>query len=387
MSTKASVVIQDLTYTERFLAEGVTISYTSGGTAGSEVVTVSNSAITVQIGASTATQIKAAIDGNEFSTKLVSVAISGTAGTVQKTCKSVSFSGGRAVGKSTTTFGSITLTSVANGGTAIRFKFTTGATAGSEVITVATNDITCQIAEGVSTYAQVKTAIDGDSGAHALVLVASNGVSLGNAAYLTHCPAFRTLTGGASAATAATAINQDLTFTTVATGTAANATTVTYTTGAVAGSEVVTEVGSAVNVQISNGVSTATQIKAALDGAALLITTAISGTGATAQKTVNGAATTGAVGDGAPDYYNDGSTTALTASYVAFPFGFVANNGKLVNDETSGAKGITYSFDGINVHGTLLFGKEISWQDFGLSCIWLKNISAAPAYRLMVQGK
>jgi hypothetical protein len=59
----------------------------------------------------------------------------------------------------------------------------------------------------------------------------------------------------------ASVVNQDLTFTAVATGTSGNGLTVTYTTGAVAGSEVVTASATGVSIQISNGVSTATQIK------------------------------------------------------------------------------------------------------------------------------
>lgn len=450
MSTKASVVIQDLTYTEKTLGLGVTISYTSGGTAGSEVVTVSSNAITVQIGASTATQIKAAIDANEHSARRVACAISGTAGTVQKTCNAVPFSGGAAVAKATLTIPPLTLTAHANGGNSTTFKLvgdvaftvttvtdsthlvissstlfvgdtivqgvhsttittvtdathiivgsTTGWTgsgaaaststvAGAEIVSVTSTAISCRIQDGVSTAAQVLTAIAGVGAAAALVDGATNGKSPTTPVFVASCSSATNLAGGVSSATAATAVNQDLTFTTVATGTAANTKTVTYTTGATAGSEVVSEVGNAVGVQISNGVSTATQIKAALDGAATLITTAISGTGSTAQKTVNAAATTGAVGDGAPDYYQDGSSTALTSSYVAFPFTFIAKNMTIANDETSGAKGVIFSFDGVNKHGQLLFGQTITWASTGQSCIWLKYVSAAPAYRLMVQGK
>lgn len=389
MSTKATLVVQDLTYTEKFL-KGVTITYSNGGTAGSEVVTVSGLTITVQIGASTATQVKAAIDGNEFSSALVSVAISGTAGTVQKTCKGAFLTGGLAAAKSTLIIGGVLkLTSVANGGTAVRFKFTAGATAGSEVVTVSTNDITCQIADGVSTYAQIKTAYDAVGAAIALATTSSAGTALSQVASVAQMSAFTNLAGG-TAAVAATVVNQDLTVTAAAAGVAGNLINLSYTTGATAGSEVVTVVGNAINVQISNGVSTATQINAAFGaaGAATALgTMTVSGTGATAQKTVNVLPTAGAVGDGAPDYYQDGAKTALTASYVAFPFGFMSNNMTLVNDETSGAKGVIFSFDGITQHGSLLFGQSITWQAPNQSCIWMKFVSAAPAYRLMVQGK
>lgn len=73
---------------------------------------------------------------------------------------------------------------------------------------------------------------------------------------------------------------QDINYQAVATGTGGNAITIAYTTGAVAGAEVVTVVGNAISIQIASGVSTATQIKTAVDAsapAAALVTTAIYG--------------------------------------------------------------------------------------------------------------
>lgn len=96
---KATKVIQDLTYTADTLGNAgnsITIRYTTGGTAGSEGVTVVGSAITVQIqsGVSTATQVKAAIDGNVGAAALVDVAITGTAGTAQVAVAATALSGG-----------------------------------------------------------------------------------------------------------------------------------------------------------------------------------------------------------------------------------------------------------------------------------------------------
>jgi hypothetical protein len=84
----ASKAIQDLTYTAKKLGTNgnlITIAYTTGGTAGSEVVTVVGNAISVQIqsGVSTATQVKTKIDANTAAAALVNVAITGTAGTAQ----------------------------------------------------------------------------------------------------------------------------------------------------------------------------------------------------------------------------------------------------------------------------------------------------------------
>lgn len=79
---------------------------------------------------------------------------------------------------------------------------------------------------------------------------------------------------------------QDLTFTADTAGAGGNAITIAYTTGGTAGSEVVTVVSNAISVQIQSGVSTATQIKAAVDAAApaaALVDTTISGVGSNPQ--------------------------------------------------------------------------------------------------------
>lgn len=84
---------------------------------------------------------------------------------------------------------------------------------------------------------------------------------------------------------------EDLTFQAVTGGIAGNAITIAYTTGGVAGAELVTVVGTAINVQIASGASTATQIKAALDafpGAAALINTFIFGIGTNKQTAPTG---------------------------------------------------------------------------------------------------
>lgn len=84
----------------------------------------------------------------------------------------------------------------------------------------------------------------------------------------------------------ASRVLQDLTLTAKAAGVGGNAITIAYTTGATAGAEVVSVVGQAISVQIAHGVSTATQVKAALDAsaeAAVLVDVAVSGTGSNPQ--------------------------------------------------------------------------------------------------------
>lgn len=99
LRARATLVVQDLTYTSVAYSSGansITIAYTAGGTAGAEVVTVVGNAISVQIqnSASTATQIKAAIDGSAAALALVSVAVTGTGGSAQVTAAATPLAGG-----------------------------------------------------------------------------------------------------------------------------------------------------------------------------------------------------------------------------------------------------------------------------------------------------
>ena len=87
-STQALLVVQDITYTAGAYGTGgnaITIEYVTGGTAGSEVVTVTGNAISIKIeaGVSTATQVKAKFDAKPAAIALATSAITGTAGTAQ----------------------------------------------------------------------------------------------------------------------------------------------------------------------------------------------------------------------------------------------------------------------------------------------------------------
>lgn len=87
----------------------------------------------------------------------------------------------------------------------------------------------------------------------------------------------------------ATAVIQDLTYTAVVNGVPGNDVSIEYTDGGTAGSEVVTVNGSAISIQIEDGVSTATNIKTAFDlvpAALALATVAITGTGSNPQDVV-----------------------------------------------------------------------------------------------------
>lgn len=95
----ASKVVQDITYTAVAAGTGgnaITIAYVTGGTAGSEVVTVTGNAISVSIagGVSTAAQILAAIQASTPAKALVSAAITGTASNAQTAVAASNLIGG-----------------------------------------------------------------------------------------------------------------------------------------------------------------------------------------------------------------------------------------------------------------------------------------------------
>jgi hypothetical protein len=95
---------------------------------------------------------------------------------------------------------------------------------------------------------------------------------------------------------------QDLTYTAVLPGVAGNSITIAYIGGGTAGSEVVTVDGTDIEIEIEDGVSTATQVKAAYDAesdATDLATVAVTGTGGDAQVVAAADALEGGVGSDA----------------------------------------------------------------------------------------
>lgn len=95
----ASKVVQDLTYladTAGTAGNLISVAYTGGATAGSEVVTVVGNAISVQIqtGVSTATQVKTAVDASAPASALISVSVSGTGSTAQVVAAAAFLAGG-----------------------------------------------------------------------------------------------------------------------------------------------------------------------------------------------------------------------------------------------------------------------------------------------------
>lgn len=100
----ASLVIQDLTITADTpgsFQNSFTVEYTSGGTAGAEVVTIVGPAISVQIdsGVSTATQVAAALNGNVSFASNATAVVTGTGSNPQVTQAATNLSGGEDAGR------------------------------------------------------------------------------------------------------------------------------------------------------------------------------------------------------------------------------------------------------------------------------------------------
>lgn len=98
-SNKAVVIIQDLTYAAVQTGSSgnlVSVTYSGGGTAGSEVVTVSGNNVNVkmQSGSSTATQISNAINASPAALSVVTVTVSGTGSTAQTAVAPTYLNGG-----------------------------------------------------------------------------------------------------------------------------------------------------------------------------------------------------------------------------------------------------------------------------------------------------
>lgn len=101
ITAQATLTVQDITYTASAaypgtLGNATTVAYTAGGTAGSEVVTVSGTGISIQIqsGVSTAAQVLAAFNNKATALALASASITGLGTNAQTAPASGTLSGG-----------------------------------------------------------------------------------------------------------------------------------------------------------------------------------------------------------------------------------------------------------------------------------------------------
>lgn len=165
ITSNASLSVGDITFTAvtpGASGNAVSIAYTTGGTVGSEVVSVISNAISVQIAAGSATN------------------------------QAVLATGG------------LTYTAVQTGssGNSIAIVYFGGGTAGSEIVTVGGNTISVKLQSATSTATQVAAAINLSAAALSLVTVA---VTSGATTQSTMSPTY--LNGGSTAANIVAAIN------------------------------------------------------------------------------------------------------------------------------------------------------------------------------------
>lgn len=288
----------------------------------------------------------------------------------------------------------------------------TSVIAGGEKVKVTSNAILVQIANFASstnpvspsgkfpvagvdftTPVQIITAIAG-SGAAAALVTATKNPSINSVGVRTSVAASAvSLAGGLAAAPAAVTVN-GLTITSATNNAAQNGLTITLTDGATAGAEVVTLDGSNnVSVQIQGGTSTVTQVRTALQaaGAFTALFTA-TGTSATAMQAPYQKAMSGAAGPNIYGWYVDGTSNALTTSFVYFPFSGVAEDFLVYNDETTGSKQVIGSWDGVNNHFIVLPGTTSGPNTLNMSTVkrsgvFLKQANGAPAYRAMTVNR
>ena len=392
-----TLVVQDLTFTQAQHGTEFTVTYLNGGIAGQEVVTWSGTDVFVKIasGTSTAAQILAAWNACDEAVTIATVAVSGTAGDAQVSAVEAYQSGGANALKAAAPVAYSMRLEARTAGTAgnsITFVFSDTGTVSASAIG---NAITITVDDLVTTYQEVRDALAEDAGCSNLVGVFNsedlhqytvNIVADG----LPVAP--ENLTGGTAAVSPAVLI-QDLTWTSTTPGPTSLRQHITYTHGATAGAEVVTlDANGNETIQIENGVSTATQIKAAHDAvpaALALRTVAITGVGGNPQFTVNQEEPV--VGEetlSTKDYFADQDVVALTTSYEPQYFHFHADSIFLYNDSTTSTDYMEWSLNGTDTGGRLYGGEQIVMDHLGngRAVISLRSVPADIDYRLEVTG-
>lgn len=399
-----------ITFTAKRWGQFPTITFVNGAVAGSEVATVDsnlNISVTIQSGTTTQTQVIAAINktatpDNAALTPASLVSCATTHGSsAVVSFVGVGFTGGlAAASKANLVNQGLLLTAVTAGtsGNSIRLKLTSGATAGSEIVTVSTDDISVQIADATpgdytpfeyetpgvdfTTLEQLVAAINADTDASALVvasIVPSTSVQQG--IFVAPLASYTNLAGGAAAAVASTGAFQGLTTVTVADGPTLK--TLTLTDGATAGSEVVTVSSGNVSIQCQIGTSTVTQIRTAAEASTPFTTLyTMTGTASTTPVSVYRVALSGAASQPGMGFYTDNTSTTLTTSYQYLAFDDVMSSVDIQNTDASGNNVLSFSWDGINVHGLLAATQERTFRPVNYSGIFVKYVTGSPAFKI-----
>lgn len=421
--TYPSVSFGSLTFTAKRWGQFPTITFSDGATAGSEVVTVDSSfniTVNIQSGVSTNLQIKNAVlavpaPGTGLGVNdLVSVSIvTGHNSNTQVAGVSAPLAGGvTAAVKASVIIGPLKFTAHTAGtaGNSLKIKFTSGATAGSEVVTDPNANgapLQIQIADASettysappigatvfagSTAAQIKAAIDTWQAANttyvdvSFVGPSSQPVSVSSASGASGV----SLAGGLAAAAASVTL-QGVTVTSNTNDATQNGLVALYLTGgATAGSEVVTDnADGSFTVQIQSGTSTPTQVAAALNldtGFAAAFTATHSG--GTAVLANNQVAMTGAVGPQIYAWERDQSNATLTTTFQYFAFNDTAQDFQAFNNDSTGSNQLIGSWDGTNNHFILLPGQHVYFGTVRRPGVYLKYGTGSPAFMACTVGR
>jgi len=233
-------------------------------TAGSETVTTQGGELTVYIrsGNTTAAQIISAI--NAQSTEFQAAAV----GSVTGTFTASTISGTTANALISGTDASITFTSLSIGtaqNRTIRFVDSAALTAGSETVTLSGTELTIQIRSGVTTVAQIVSAVNAQSTLYSATFANSgaSAFSAGTAPVAsagTDTSAIRSFAASGGGIGGVTIRSENA-------GASFNGVVVRFTSGGTAGSETVSYdvVNKVLNVTIQDGVSNASQIVSAIN--------------------------------------------------------------------------------------------------------------------------
>jgi hypothetical protein len=168
--------------------------------------------------------------------------------------------------------------------------------------------------------------------------------------------------------------------------------TITYVDSlASAGFEVAT-VDSNLNifVSIKAGVTTTAQVIAAIAATIPSLNNLLAGDLVSTQNTTPGTVTaatssamTGAnAGNPGLGFYADQSTVTLTTTYQYLRFENVMGEITFNNDETSGTKQLSFSWDGVNVHGIIGATQAMSFDRCNKSGVYVKYVTGSPAFRI-----
>jgi hypothetical protein len=406
--TYPSVVINNVTYTAKSWGQFPTITYLGGGTAGFETVTMDanfNVFVTIQDGVSTNLQIKTAIlatatpdNAAVTPASLLTVAITSGHNSDVNKATSLVLSGGTPAVKASLTLQGFNFLAASAGTSAnsTRVRITSGATAGSEVVTVSSQDITIQIATRSTSYTPFSYPQAGvDFSTRKQILAAYNAVGAATAlAAISIVPSlekvdaistvgYTNLSGGLAAAAAA-GTAQGVTATANATGSTANGVIVKFTPGATAGSEVVTDnADGSFTVQIQSGTSTELQIKTALNadtGFSALYTATDSSDATTVLAGL--VPLTGAASQPGMGFYTDNTSTTLTTTYQYLAFDDVMSSVDIQNTDASGNNVLSISWDGINVHGLLGATQQRIFRPVNYSGVYVKYVTGSPAFKI-----